>query len=215
MLRKSFSAVALVSMLFLVLASTAGARSNRFFKPIHHYYPAPVGQAYFFPQNADVQSRWYRNTPWGKMFYRLWSKQFLFTFQGHNLTPRQNFTLIYNGNPEGSGQMICLGTAKSDRHGNLGFTASIETCSLPLPGDVNPRIMLVPSNAVNCDEGTFSADAADVLVSFQTVQYFDTDGCPGAVDNGDDPEQPPAGPEDEDNGDTGSDTGGTTTDIPY
>jgi hypothetical protein len=121
------------------------------------------------------------NHRWGQLKYSLWGLEFEFSFQGHNLLPDRNYTLIYYPDPWPGKGLICLGSSKTPAangkrghggHGGQGKNGAIEIhgdvnigTSLPASYDANfnpvspsgavgAKIWLVLSDDVQCTKPT-------------------------------------------------------------
>jgi len=74
---------------------------------------------------------------WGKMRYPLQGPTFKFAFNGHDLTPEMDYTLIYYPDPWPGTGLICLGSDTSDEEGDVHIMGSPNTGSLPIEADLN------------------------------------------------------------------------------
>lgn len=93
------------------------------------------------------------NGSWGKMKYRLSGEEFEFVFNGHKLTERQDYTLIYYPDPWPGEGLICLGNSTANEEGDIHIAESVDTDDLPSEGDENEgaKIWLVLSSDVDCE----------------------------------------------------------------
>ena len=93
------------------------------------------------------------NGSWGKMKYRLSGEEFEFVFNGHKLTARQDYTLIYYPDPWPGEGLICLGNSTANEEGDIHIAESVDTGDLPSEGDENEgaKIWLVLSSDVDCE----------------------------------------------------------------
>jgi hypothetical protein len=83
------------------------------------------------------------------MRYNLWGDEFSLVFQGRNLKPNTDYTLIYYPDPWPGTGLLCLASGKTNAAGNLALV-NLEfpmTHSLPAPFDANYHPMS-PSGAV-------------------------------------------------------------------
>ncbi|MFQ6053506.1 MAG: hypothetical protein ACE5OO_04660, partial [Candidatus Bathyarchaeia archaeon] len=91
---------------------------------------------------------------WGKMKYKLSGPEFAFVFNGHDLEPGEDYTLIYYPNPWPGNGLICLGSGTANEEGNVHIAESLETDDLPAEEDENypggAKIWLVLSDDVDC-----------------------------------------------------------------
>ena len=206
---KHFSSLLAILVLTLMLAASASAAPPNVHRSPFWANHAPIGQVYFFPQDADVHNGVFHLNPWGLLSYRLWGKQFEFSFNGFNLERRKSYTLVYY--PGEGAEMICLSEGISTRSGHLNITAKLNICNLPSAADPNyfygARIMLVPNGNVSCEEGNFlNPGSEENLISYHPIRFTDTDGCPAPPapeqpgeedpsDDEDEPSDPPADPD--------------------
>ena len=108
---------------------------------------------------------------WGKMKYNLRGPTFQFVFNGHQLVPGEDYTLIYYPDPWPGNGLICLGSGIANDGGNVHIMGSVETGDLPMKDDYNnpdnskhqdcitnstciegAKIWLVLSDDVECNE---------------------------------------------------------------
>lgn len=74
---------------------------------------------------------------WGKMKYGLTGPEFDFVFNGHNLVPETDYTLIYYPDPWPGTGLMCLANGVTNGGGNLNLQANVDTGSLPIVSDAN------------------------------------------------------------------------------
>lgn len=93
------------------------------------------------------------NGSWGKMKYTTSGQEFEFIFNGYQLTPKQNYTLIYYPDPWPGNGLICLAKSTVNEFGKLYMSESIDTGNLPSENDENngAKIWLVLSSDVDCE----------------------------------------------------------------
>mmetsp|Transcript_1310 Transcript_1310/g.2597 ORF Transcript_1310/g.2597 Transcript_1310/m.2597 type:complete len:171 (+) Transcript_1310:738-1250(+) len=100
---------------------------------------------------------------WGELTYIPVAERFAYTFEGHGMSPRTSYQLVYwpDTVPFQAGWAKCLGSPLwSDANGDVHMshrTAVDTDGDLPIsPPDVNPgaRLWLVPTHAVVCATGT-------------------------------------------------------------
>ena len=113
------------------------------------------------------------NGPWGKLSWSTSEGKAQFIFDGHRLRPEFEYTLIYYADPVPGDGSICIGKAKSDRHGNLHITGSI-VGPLPRPYDRNfgtgAKIWLVNTSDFNCQQQKFiQGDPENYLYGSQWI----------------------------------------------
>ena len=120
------------------------------------------------------------NGSWGKMKYELSGETFDFVFNGHNLTPFENYTLIYYPNPWPGDGLICLGSDMVCEEGNVHIAEKVNTGSLPLKSDDNyengSKIWLVLSSDVDCDlQKMIGWTPESYLFEYELIEFTDTD----------------------------------------
>ncbi len=103
------------------------------------------------------------NRRWGQMKYNLLGPEFRFSFQGKNLAPETDYTLIYYPDPWPGKGLMCLGSGATNEGGNLqihgkleipgGLPASYDANFAPVApsGVVGAKIWLVPAMDVKCE----------------------------------------------------------------
>jgi hypothetical protein len=104
-----------------------------------------VGHLYLYEKTEPAQpyppgTPWTINEDgaWGKMKYRLSGSLFEFVFNGHKLTPKEQYTLVYYPDPWPGTGLICLGSGTANRGGNVHIATSTDIdTSLPIPADLN------------------------------------------------------------------------------
>jgi hypothetical protein len=125
----------------------------------------------------------------GKLEYSLWGKKFEFSFEGHNLLPRTNYTLIYYPDPWPGSGLICLGSGTTNKRGNIGIRGKMDIgTSLPASYDTNfnpvspsgavgAKIWLVLSDDVQCTNGTMMSNwnPTAYLFEYHLIIYTRTD----------------------------------------
>lgn len=104
------------------------------------------------------------NRRYGQMKYNLLGPEFGFSFQGKNLDPGMDYTLIYYPDPWPGNGLICLGSGTANPSGNMqihgdalimeGLPVSADANHTPIPpsGAVGAKIWLVLSDDVACTE---------------------------------------------------------------
>lgn len=118
---------------------------------------------------------------WGQMKYNLLGETFRFAFEAKKLAPNTEYTLIYYPDPWPGNNLICLGSRKAGRAGNLQLNGSKEILNsegelsgLPTSDDANfsatcsgavgAKIWLVRSEDVECEVTTQVVDESEVAV---------------------------------------------------
>lgn len=119
---------------------------------------------------------------WGKLTYKN-GTTFDFVFNGHGVTPRTSYSLIYYADPWGaSPQGLFIGSSMSNKGGQIHVQGSPDLgTDLPMTHDINSgaKIWLVLSShiVVNSD-GTISFtdwDATKYLFEYDLIIYDDTE----------------------------------------
>lgn len=117
---------------------------------------------------------------WGKMKYGLSGSMFQFVFNGHNLNPDSDYTLLYYPDPWPGNGLICLGSALATEDGNVHIKGAVDTGSLPTEDDANEdgaKIWLVLSSDVACDinEMMIGWNPEEYLFEYDLISFDDTD----------------------------------------
>lgn len=115
---------------------------------------------------------------WGKMKYELSGETFDFVFNGHNLTPFENYTLIYYPDPWPGYGLICLGSDSACENGSVHIAEKVDTGSLPIGDDTNEgaKIWLVLSSDVDCDsQQMIGWNPESYLFEYELIHFEDTD----------------------------------------
>ncbi len=125
----------------------------------------------------------------GKLEYSLFGKKFAFSFTGHKLLPKTNYTLIYYDDPWPGSGLICLGSGKTNKGGNVSIKGKKDIgTSLPANYDANfnpispsgavgAKIWLVLSDDVQCTNGTMMTkwNPTAYLFEYNLIVYTRTD----------------------------------------
>ena len=114
-----------------------------------------IGHLYLFEKNPETWEI-IENGSWGKMRYVVIGPTFNFVFNGHNLVPNRNYTLIYYPDPWPGRNLTCLGNASANEGGNIHIKGSVLTGDLPNETfDLNypdgSKIWLVLTEDVDCE----------------------------------------------------------------
>ena len=126
----------------------------------------------------------------GALEYSLWGKRFSFSFQGHRLPPKTGYTLIYYPDPWPGSDLICLGSGKTNKGGNVeihgrkdigtGLPASYDANFNPVSPSwaVGAKILLVLSDDVQCADGAkmLNWNPASYLFEYNLIVYEKTGG---------------------------------------
>lgn len=92
------------------------------------------------------------NGAWGTITYR---EGQLFVFNGHELEPGENYTLItYGGWP---GPVVCMGEGTVNENGDIHIMGETPDELLSDDPDIPVKIWLVLSADVNCEAGEMTA----------------------------------------------------------
>jgi hypothetical protein len=119
-----------------------------------------------------------QNGSWGKMKYQLSGDMFDFVFNGHNLTPLLNYSLIYYPDPWPGEGLMCLGSDTSSENGSVHIAEQIETGSLPKEFDDNygdgAKIWLVLSEDVDCENAEMIGwNPSEYLFEYDLICFND------------------------------------------
>jgi hypothetical protein len=115
---------------------------------------------------------------WAKMKYKVAGPEFNFVFNGHALVPGEDYTLIYYPDPWPGMGLICLGSDRANRDGNIHIAESVDTGDMPAPEDENidgAKIWLVLSADVDCDEAEMVGwSPTEYLFEYDLITFDDT-----------------------------------------
>lgn len=138
-------------------------------------------------EDSDAES-------WARMMYFWIGSELSFVFNGHDLEPGTDWTLVANIEGEAGTEGVCLGDGSVNPGGQLHITGSVDPGG-NIPPDFNPFpeageeqpddvvLQLVPSDSIDCATGLpavqLPADAV-VLESEAGLRFVDTDEivCP-------------------------------------
>ena len=122
---------------------------------------------------------------WGKMIYNTSGSAFGFVFNGHELEPGEDYTLIYYPDPWPGEGLICFGSDRADEDGNVHIKGLVDTGDLPAEDDDNAppadpngaKIWLVLSDDVECEEDPSMTgwNPAEYLFEYDLITFDDTD----------------------------------------
>ena len=115
---------------------------------------------------------------WGKMKYNMSGDEFDFVFNGHDLEPGLDYTLIYYPDPWPGEGLICLGSGTVNEEGDVHIAESVDTGDLPIEGDENDgaKIWLVLSDDVDCDACEMVGwNPTEYLFEYDLITFDDTD----------------------------------------
>lgn len=142
-----------------------------------------IGHLYLVEKNpADPNWPVVPGGAWGKMTYRTTAPRFWFVFNGHNLVPGQDYTLIYYpdkvGNPWPRTDIICLGSDRANEDGDIHIKEIVDTGDLPnTENDINEgaKLWLVLSDDVDCDEEMiFGWNPTEYLFEYDLIAFDST-----------------------------------------
>lgn len=152
-----------------------------------------IGHMYLFEKNQDTWDI-VEDGAWGKMRYTVKGPNFDFVFNGHDLEPETNYTLIYYPDPYPGEGLICLGDSTTNEEGDVHIMGSPDTGDLPKSYDKNSntkptslekvgaKIWLVLSEDVdcNCDSNNgnckmYGWNPTEYLFEYDVINYDDTD----------------------------------------
>lgn len=118
-----------------------------------------TGKNYTFLHQKDPRTWSYDlQGAWGKLAWITTDKQTRFVFDGRKLRTKFQYTLIYFPDPIPGEGLICIGTSKSDRQGNLHIEGKVFG---PLPKQydknfgVGAKIWLVHAADLSCRDQKF------------------------------------------------------------
>jgi hypothetical protein len=117
---------------------------------------------------------------WGKMRYRLSGSEFNFVFNGHDLEPGWDYTLIYYPDPWPGDSLICLGSGVANDSADVHIMGRVDTGDLPADYDENAgaKIWLVLTADVDCDSDPTHMvgwNPTEYLFEFDLITFDDTD----------------------------------------
>jgi len=115
---------------------------------------------------------------WGKMKYNLSGSEFDFVFNGHDLEPGFDYTLIYYPDPWPGSGLICLGNGTVNEEGDIHIAESVDTGDLPIATDENlgAKIWLVLSDDVDCENAEMIGwTPIEYLFEYDVITFDDTD----------------------------------------
>ncbi len=170
-LLKSISILSLVVAFIIAISAQAKINSGKAGN-------SHIAHLYLYEKDADWNI--VKHGAWGKMKYNLLGSSFDFVFNGHNLQKGKDYTLIYYPDPWPGKGLICLGSAESNKGGNVHINESVDTCDLPAPYDENynngAKIWLVLSSDVDCQNHRMTAwNPMEYLFEYQLITFEDTD----------------------------------------
>ncbi len=118
------------------------------------------------------------NRRMGKLKYTLWGTSFKFLFEGKNLEPNKDYTLIYYPDPWPGKNLVCLGSGKTNSKGKIKIRDSKDeaiTTSLPASGDANyklgAKIWLVLSEDITCGTEMINWRPASYLFEYNLIVF--------------------------------------------
>jgi len=111
---------------------------------------------------------------WGKMKYNLSGESFDFVFNGHELEPGTDYTLIYYPDPWPGAGLICLGSGTVCDEGDVHIKGSVDIEKLPIDDDENEgaKIWLVLSDDVDCANQQMTGwDPTEYLFEYDLITF--------------------------------------------
>ena len=145
----------------LVVALVTGALAGK----IGPAGKSNIAHLYLYEKDAD----WVivDGGAWGKMKYNISGSTFDFVFNGHGLTPGENYTLIYYPDPWPGVGLKCLGDGTANRGGNVHIANSVEA-----GGNVtDAKIWLVLSADVDCDVKMIGWNPEEYLFEHNLIDF--------------------------------------------
>jgi hypothetical protein len=140
---------------------------------------SPIAHLYFYEKDPGTWEI-VEDGAWGKMKYNQYGSDFNFVFNGHQLEPGYNYTLIYYPDPWPGDGLICLGEATADIDGNVHIQGSVDTGDMPAMHDENfdsgAKIWLVLTDDVDCiGAGMVGWNPVEYLFEYDLIMFDDTD----------------------------------------
>jgi hypothetical protein len=197
---KKTTVLMMVMMLTVVFASVAMAHrvgiketNLLLFQKCDECFIGEVGyDAFGCPDTTVTPGPWAILTEsrrYGQLKYNQWGDKFSFLFEGKGLDCKKSYTLIYYPDPWPGKDLICLASGRPNRSGTLILRKALDIPSLPIPTDANfspvtpsgavgAKIWLVPSDDVDCTEGSSQMtdwNPTDILFEGNLIIYQDTD----------------------------------------
>ena len=113
---------------------------------------------------------------WGKMKFNLEGPEFDFVFNGHELEPNTDYTLIYYANPWPGTGGCDIASGTSNKGGNIHLADSVDIGTIPVDADENEgaKIWLVLADDYDGDKMT-DWDQSEYLFENNLITYEDTD----------------------------------------
>lgn len=116
---------------------------------------------------------------WGKMQYTLSGPEFNYVFNGHELVPGKDYTLIYYRDPWPGTQTTDLGSGTANSGGDLHLMNSVELgmdladSGVSGDGTDGAKIWLVSTNDVTCGTGMDAWNPSEYLFEHNGIFYTD------------------------------------------
>jgi hypothetical protein len=119
----------------------------------------------------------------GKMVYNQSGPELCLNFNGHDLEPGGDYTLIYYPDPWPGDGLICLGQGVANKGGELSIKSCKDTDDLPVccdpentSGQYGAKIWLVLSADVDCDKAKMVGwNPSEYLFEEDLIMFDDTD----------------------------------------
>jgi hypothetical protein len=192
-------AVLMAIIMLTVITSSAMASSKG---SGHYKHEAKVGKLFLFqkcdengcPEEGAGPWPILPTARWGQIQYNLLGDKFRFSFEGKKLVTNTDYTLIYYPDPWPGDKLICLGTGKTNRCGNLqihgdmeimaedgegglvnsGLPASYDANFNPTApsGSVGAKIWLVLSEDVNCGDPEAVPPVKSSMIGWTPQDYL-------------------------------------------
>jgi hypothetical protein len=140
-----------------------------------------VAHLYLYEKTGEPDWDIVEDGAWGKMKYNLAGPTFDFVFNGHELEPNTDYSLIYYKDPWPGTPATCLASGTSNKGGNINLANSIDLgmdlvdSGVEGDGTDGAKIWLVLSGDVTCGTGMTAWDLTEYLFENNGIFYEDTD----------------------------------------
>jgi hypothetical protein len=140
---------------------------------------SPIAHLYLYEKDPETWEI-VEDGAWGKMKYNQYGPDFNFVFNGHQLEPGYDYTLIYYPDPWPGAGLICIGEGTADIDGNVHIQGSVDTGDMPSMDDDNfeagAKIWLVLSGDVDCIGASMIGwNPIEYLFEYDLIMFDDTD----------------------------------------
>jgi len=135
-----------------------------------------VAHLYLYEKDTDWNI--VEDGAWGKMKYNLEGPEFDFVFNGHELEPNTEYTLIYYADPWPGTGGCDIASGTSNGGGNIHLADSVDIGTIPVDADYNDeaKIWLVLAGDYDVDADEMSGwNPTEYLFENNLITYDDTD----------------------------------------